>query len=105
MQQLRSGLIKMKNKSSQCEICSLANKDALHVHHIIPRCDPRCTNLAHNLVTVCASCHQLIHKSAIICEGWFFTTAGRKFFWHRSGEPFHIREGVVFLPDGKVEIK
>jgi len=83
----------------------MAEKAALHVHHIIPRCDPRCTNSNENLVTVCASCHQQIHKSVIICEGWFATSAGRKFFWHRSGEAHAIREGIVFMADGKVEIR
>jgi hypothetical protein len=95
----------MKKKSSQCEICGTTEKAALHVHHIVPRCDPRCTNSNENLVTVCASCHQLIHKSAIVCEGWFATSAGRKFFWHRSGEAHVIREGIIFLEDGKVEIR
>jgi len=95
----------MKKKSSKCEICDYAEAAALHVHHIIPRCDPRCTNKQDNLVTVCASCHQLIHKSQIICEGWYSTTAGRKFFWHRAGESPIMRAGIIFLADGTVDIK
>jgi hypothetical protein len=95
----------MKKKSSKCEICSLAERKALHLHHIIPQCDPRCTNSNNNLVTVCASCHQLIHRSQIICEGWYSTSSGIVFFWHKSGEPHTIREGVIFLPDGKVDIR
>lgn len=26
-----------------CEVCSFNNPAALHIHHIIPRADPRCS--------------------------------------------------------------
>jgi hypothetical protein len=78
---------------------------ALHTHHIIPQCDPRCTNKPDNLVVVCANCHQLIHKGKIIVEGWLGTTIGRCFFWRKSDELPKVRGGFIFLPDGKVRIE
>jgi len=95
----------MAKKSSACEVCGCSEEASLHLHHIIPQCDPRCTNDAGNLVTVCANCHQLIHKNKIIVEGWLQTTAGMKFFFRKDNEPVKIRGGFIFQPDGKVKIE
>lgn len=91
-------------KADKCEICGLQEKSALHSHHIIPRCDERSTNTPENLVSVCASCHQLIHRSEIIVEGWFLTSSGMKFFWRRKEDKPIIRIGIIFKSDGKVDI-
>ena len=99
------GSISMAKKSLACEICKSDNPDSLHTHHIIPQCDPRCTNDPSNLVTLCANCHQLIHKNKIIAEGWLDTTAGKKFFFHKEGEQPIARGGFIFQPDGKVKIE
>jgi hypothetical protein len=94
----------MKAKSNKCEICDLAEAPVLHVHHIIPRHDPRSTEHLNNLVTVCANCHHMIHRTRIICEGWYNTSSGRRFFWRRAGEEPKVAQGVVLYIDGRVEI-
>ena len=68
----------------KCEICG--GQEALHIHHIIPQCDPRCTNDNHNLAVVCAVDHSLIHEGRIIIIGVYKTTAGRKLMWFKDGE-------------------
>ena len=69
-----------------CEICSFDKSAALNVHHIIPRCDPRCTNNNNNLAIVCHSCHDLIHAGEITIIGVYSSSAGRKLMWFRQGE-------------------
>jgi len=77
----QEGLLK-----DSCEICDFSNPDALNVHHIIPRCDPRCTNNNENLAIVCHSCHDLIHAGHITIIGVYASTGGRKLMWFREGE-------------------
>lgn len=88
----------MRKNSGVCEICFFNKKKAMEIHHIIPRYDSRCTDLPANTVCICANCHNLIHAGEIIAEGWFGTSAGQKFFWHRKGEPHIIRPGVILGP-------
>jgi len=71
---------------NQCEVCGFDRTAALNFHHIIPRCDPRCTNDNHNLAVVCHSCHDLIHAGEIIIIGVYPSTGGRKLMWFREGE-------------------
>lgn len=71
---------------NRCEICGFNNPAALNVHHIIPRCDSRCTNDNHNLSIVCHICHDLIHVGEIIVIGVYSSTQGRKLMWFRKGE-------------------
>jgi hypothetical protein len=70
-----------------CEICGDVRVAALNVHHIIPRCDPRCTNDNHNLAIVCHTCHDLIHAGEFTIIGVYDSTSGRKLMWFRAGEP------------------
>jgi len=79
---------KDKLDKTKCELCGFSNKAALHVHHIIPRCDPRCSNNLSNLAVVCAICHSLIHSpvGTYTIVGVFQTTAGRKVMWFKEGE-------------------
>lgn len=42
-----------------CKICK--SKENLHAHHIIPR-ELNGTDSIENLITLCASCHRLIHS-------------------------------------------
>jgi len=72
----------------KCEICGFDKSAALNLHHIIPQCDPRCTNDNSNLAVVCHSCHDLIHASPpeITIIGVYKTTGGRKMMWFRQGE-------------------
>lgn len=90
-----------------CEICGYANKKALHLHHIIPRTDPKCTDFPSNLACVCANCHNLIHALEIVIEGRFQTTEQEHtiLFWHKKGEPHHIIVGVILNPDGTATVK
>jgi hypothetical protein len=85
--------MKSRRKSNQpklikvvCEICGFSKKRALNLHHIIPRCDPRCTNDNNNLCICCHSCHDLIHAGEIIIIGVYSSTAGRKLYWFNKGQ-------------------
>jgi len=71
---------------NRCEVCGFDRTAALNFHHIIPRCDPRCSNDNHNLAVVCHSCHDLIHAGEIIIIGVYPSTGGRKLMWFREGE-------------------
>lgn len=76
----------VKLKKDLCEICSCDRSAALNIHHIIPRCDPRCSNDNHNLAVVCHTCHDLIHAGEITIIGVYSSTGGRKLMWFREGE-------------------
>jgi len=69
-----------------CEICGDPRKSALNIHHIIPKCDPRCTNNNYNLSIVCHTCHDLIHAGEIVIIGVYDSTDGRKLMFFRQGE-------------------
>ena len=94
-------------KKPKCEICGFSNKKALHLHHIIPRTDPHCTDFPSNLACICSNCHNLVHAKEIIIEGRFATTATEesKLFWHKAGDPPVIRTGVILNDDGTATVK
>lgn len=94
-------------KKRCCEICGFSNRKALHLHHIIPRTDPRCTDFPANLACICANCHNLVHSLEIIIEGRFQTTEAEetKLFWHKKGDDFVIRPGVILHADGTATVK
>lgn len=69
----------------RCEVCGYSELAAINVHHIIPRCDPRCTNDNGNLAIVCHSCHDLIHAGEITIIGVYGSSGGRKLMWFRRG--------------------
>lgn len=85
----RSGQAHLEKKV--CELCGYDNPSALHIHHIIPRCDIERTSEDNwNLCCCCATCHSLIHApegtGRYIIIGCFSTTAGRKIMWFKEGE-------------------
>lgn len=88
-----------------CEVCKETNKKVLDRHHIIPRTDPRCTDLDSNLAIVCANCHRKIHAGEVIIEGVYQTNVGKKLFWHNSGDTPIVRTGVILNSDGTATIK
>jgi hypothetical protein len=63
-----------KPKKKICEICGENNISTLHEHHIIPRTDERCTDDWHNVVIVCANCHNKIHSNQIEIIGIYPST-------------------------------
>jgi hypothetical protein len=69
-----------------CEVCGDTRVAALNIHHIIPRCDPRCSNDNHNLSIVCHTCHDLIHAGEITIIGVYDSTDGRKLLFFKEGE-------------------
>lgn len=71
---------------TSCEVCSFSNPAALHIHHIIPQCDPRCSNNLNNLAVLCSLCHNLVHTGDITIIGVYSSTVGRKLGWFRKGE-------------------
>lgn len=70
----------------KCEVCGNNKKAVLHVHHIIPKRDPRCTNNNGNLACLCSNCHNLVHSGAIIIIGVYKTTGGRQLMWFNEGD-------------------
>lgn len=80
-----------------CEVCGLANPNILHRHHIIPRCDPRCTNHSGNLAILCPNDHSLVHSGKIIILGVYSSSAGRCLVWHYQNEepPFPKQFWIV----------
>jgi len=73
-------------EKKHCEVCGLTKKAVLHLHHIIPQCDDRCTNAHGNLAVVCSNCHNEVHAGEITIIGVYKTTEGRKLMWFRKGE-------------------
>lgn len=70
-----------------CEMCGYNNPAALHIHHIIPRCDiERTSENNWNLACICTQCHSLTHAGQHIIIGVYQTTAGRKLMWFKEGE-------------------
>lgn len=94
-----------KLKKDRCEICKYDNPAALNIHHIIPRCDPRCTNDNYNLSIVCHTCHDLIHAGEITIIGVYFTTAGRKLFWFKKGETPPLEEEFWLIKDNPLVLR
>jgi predicted restriction endonuclease len=92
----------IKNK---CEVCGERNKSVLDAHHVIPKNDKRSTDKLDNLICVCSNCHRRIHRGEVILEGRYSTSVGSRWFWHNSGEPPIIREGIHILPDGTADIR
>jgi hypothetical protein len=83
-----------------CEVCGFSNPDALHIHHIIPQCDPRCSNNLNNLAVLCPLCHSLVHVGQIVILGVYPSTAGRKVYFYRQGEEPPIeRQFWKILPE------
>lgn len=76
----------VKIPKKQCEVCGNKKKSVLHIHHIIPRRDPRCNNSLGNLVCLCSNCHNEVHAGLITIIGVYNTTEGRKVMWFREGE-------------------
>jgi predicted secreted Zn-dependent protease len=74
-----------KLKKNKCEICEC--KTSIEVHHIIPRCDPRCHNNNSNLALICANCHTSVHEGKIIIIGVYSTVnEDRKLMWFYEGQ-------------------
>jgi len=87
-------------KKVSCEVCNYNNPSALHIHHIIPRADPRCSNNLNNLAVLCAICHNLVHGGDITIIGVYSSTAGRKLMFFRKGEQPPIeRQFWKILPE------
>lgn len=92
-----------KLTKDKCEICG--GKEALHIHHIIPQCDPRCTNDNSNLVIVCATDHSLIHEGIITIIGVYKTTGGRKLMWFRHGEEPPLEKEYWLIKENPLVIR
>ena len=76
----------MKLKKEKCEICGKNRKHVLHIHHIIQRMDPRCTNLPGNLAVLCSNCHNEVHSGEFIIIGVYNSTNGRQLLWFKKDQ-------------------
>ena len=91
-------------KKDKCEMCSCNKKSALHVHHIIPRRDSRCTELYNNLACICSVCHNEVHAGEVIIIGVYYTTNGRTLMWHRKGTEPMLPEKLWLIKDNPLVI-
>jgi len=82
----------MKLKKTKCEVCGNTKKSVLHIHHIIPRKDPRCTNLPGNLAVLCSNCHNEVHVGDITIIGVYNTSEGRLLMFFRKGQKPPVEE-------------
>jgi hypothetical protein len=94
-----------RRPKTQCEVCSESNRKVLDRHHIIPKTDPKCTELDSNLAVVCSNCHRKIHAGEIIIEGVFPTSVGKKLFWHYSDDDYIVIPGVILHADGTATVR
>lgn len=90
---------------NRCEICAYDKPEAINIHHIIPRCDPRCTNDNHNLAIVCHTCHDLIHAGEITIIGVYSSTGGRKLMWFKRGEEPPIEKEFWLIKDNPLVLR
>lgn len=97
------GQIKLLKET--CEICGYNNPAALNIHHIIPRCDPRCTNNNYNLSIVCHICHDLIHAGQITIIGVYDSTKGRKLMWFKEGQEPPLEKQFWKIKDNPLVVK
>lgn len=70
----------------RCEVCNLAKKSILHRHHIIPRCDERCSNNDYNLAILCPNCHSTVHTGEITIIGVYDSSDGPVLMWFKKNE-------------------
>lgn len=83
-----------------CEVCGFDNPAALHIHHIIPRTDPRSSNNLNNLSVLCSNCHNRVHAGDITIIGVYSGTAGRTLmFFYKDEEPPLERRYWKILPE------
>lgn len=89
----------------ECEVCGWTKN--LHLHHIIPRCDKRCTNSLQNLAILCPNCHNLVHVGDIIIIGVYSGTAGRTLMFYRKGEepPLERRYWKILPEDNPLVLR
>ena len=94
-------------KKVSCEVCKYDNPDALHIHHIIPRADPRCSNNLNNLAVLCAICHNLVHVGDITIIGVYSGTSGRTLMFYRKGEepPLERRYWKILPEDNPLVLR
>ena len=72
-----------KYNRSGFAICPICGRQAkLQLHHIKGRDIPQ-ANFKHNLVWLCATCHDEETAGELIIIGWRMTTDGRVLEWYR----------------------
>ena len=69
-----------------CEVCGLDDRKLLHYHHIVPRCDRRCSNKPFNIAVLCPTDHARVHAGDIVLIGQYDSTMGDVLVWFRKGE-------------------
>ena len=97
----------MKLKKVKCEICGFSNPAAINYHHIIPRCDPRCSNKPHNIAVICHVCHDLVHAGEITIIGVYSSTAlgGRSLLWFKQGEEPPLEKDLWMVKDNPLVLR
>ena len=72
-----------RSGTQACQICS---EVTLLVEHHLEGRDINGANNSSNIALVCSNCHDRIHASLLVVEGWLMTTSGRKLLWHAVEE-------------------
>lgn len=96
---------KINAQIRQCEICGMDHEKALERHHILPRTSPNTSNDPEWIAVICGNCHTLTHACEIVIEGRYMTSGGSKLFFHRKGQPYVMRPGIILHSDGTAIIK
>ena len=82
-----------------CEVCGLTDLRLVHRHHIIPRCDSRCTNGLGNIAFLCANDHVRVHAGDIVILGVYDSTNGRCLVWHSKDEEPPFPKGYWLIKE------
>ena len=88
----------MKRPKKICEICEVSDV-LLHYHHVIPQCDPRCTNGNGNIAILCPNCHTKVHEGKLNIIGIYKSTNDYSVMWYKTGEAPPIPKEFWLIKD------
>lgn len=74
-----------KRRHRCCRICGEKNYTLLDVHRIFPGEEGGHYEV-NNCVTLCCSCHRLVHAGEIKIHGWVHSTKGDMLWIERGGK-------------------
>ena len=97
------------NASVTVDKCSLCGKPAEEVHHIAPQAIANAAgmigtfhkNAAHNLVCLCASCHDSVHAGKLRIDGYQHTSKGVELKVAKASSPSQLSSGIEELVRNK----
>ena len=64
-----------KHTAGKCRICNEPGYEILNVHRIVPGSEGGKYTEA-NSTSICANCHNKVHKGLIVVDRYYFSTGG-----------------------------